>query len=1156
MKIKDLLAVIFLAFLSTVLIAIWFREGLAFGGGDVGLPTYNPQRILQFISHIWWEASAPGFPRPQGITSTPFYFLLSLLQKMIPSYVIIQALIFWLVLFLMGLGMYLVSKTVFGKEKVLISLLSSILYLVNPYMQVSVWHRFVHTTFFLAAALPFLFIFWRRWITIGKRLDLLIFSLINVLGAIIFSTLGFVISLWSFLFFTSFFTIFIPRKSLTEAKTIIIRSTAGFIVWVFISLWWILPLFATSQAIFSKQHSSAESVTNLIALSSQTAIPFTLTGINPFYLFEEKEWGEIYNQWYFLLMPFFLVVLAVLGFVKGLGERKFIFWSLLFLVSIAFAKGAAAPFGGGFVYFFSKFFVLGVLRNPFEKMGIFIPFSYAILIPIGLITIFKIAKSVKLQYIIMPAVSILLILVLAIWHWPFWQGKLFGSQYSPPEVRVPDYYNDADNWIKEQGREGRILHLPLVVGEATAYKWEYGYRGVEPSQVFFTSNPSLAQGFNLSFLDDAIATLQMFLNRSEFVDEGQIRQLLKIFGIRYIVLHQDMDPTYMDVYNPIRLKKQLDQFNFLKKQNEFGKLIIYEDIDENPIIFTTSSFDHLLMGEKNQFWPWLIKNKNNQLISGIGLNENLINADSLIIVASSSFDTPPSNPVGEKIELDNLPSVRVLPGFPLYYLIRLKEHFETYSVFGKERVSRQILFSSKRLVEAVKIKELDKNHSISAILTDYSELLDKLELSLKSAFPYEKSVVDAIFARQRVVLDSLTNFVVTDSEREALVKAKEKLAKNLTLWGLRPLFVFDKGVSLYNRRVFAFQVLKVGDYEVLFGLDKGSSIEEIFDVALDGKPVIKDSNFVDLVQSTNIADFGRIYLSIGYHELSYRLKEIPVKILPVDKWTKSAKGEFSGNLGEISISSGINEAVSIQLPLKDFTAGNIYTLQFEYWVQTGKGPIVQFLQDNDPIIKGKREMKADKDFAADIYNHYWQNAFISLEPRLSANEFLLNISVEPWNDCEIISPVRSACKVSEFRKKFNRKSTLIVKNAVLKRFPRPEIFLKTSNRALKESTNSGRVEYVRENPSFIRGKFKIDKPQVLVLAETFDQGWKLDLFKEGRKINSQVHLLVNGFANGWLVKEIGEYEFSISFDAQKLVNMGGIISIITMGGILLWCIKR
>ncbi len=1155
MKIKDYLSVAFLFILSTILILIWFKQGLAFGGGDVGLPTFNPQRIFQFISHIWWEASAPGFPRPQGITGTPFYFLLSLLQKIIPSYVLMQALIFWLVLFFMGLGMYLVSKSVFGKEKVLIPLVSSILYLVNPYMQISVWHRFVHTTFFLASTLPFLFIFWRRWITSGKRLDLLIFSLINVLGAIIFSTLGFVISLWVFLFFTSFFIIFIPRKSLFEAKTIIVRSTAGFIVWVFISLWWILPLFATSQAIFSRQHSSAESVTNLIVLSNQTAIPNTLQGINPFYLFEEKEWGEIYNQWYFLLMPFILVTLAVLGFVRGLGDRKFIFWSLLFLVSIIFAKGAAAPFGGGFVYLFSKFFVLGVLRNPFEKIGIFIPFTYAILIPIGLITFFKFAKKAKLQYIVMPFVSILLILILVIWHWPFWQGKLFGSQYSPPEVQVPDYYLKADNWIKEQGKDGRILHLPLVVGEATAYKWEYGYRGVEPSQVFFTSNPSLSQGFNLSFLDDALATLQIFLNRSDFVDEDQIRQLLKIFGIRYIVLHLDMDPTYMDVYNPIRLKKQLGQLKFLKKQNEFGKLIIYEVLEENPIIFTASSFDYLLMGEKNQFWPWLIKNKNNQLISGIDLDEDSIHTDHSIVVASFSFDTPPSNPVEEKIELDQLPSVRILPGSPFYFLIRLKEYFETYSVFGKERISKQILFASKRLVEAVKIKELDKNNQISAILTDYSDLLDKLKLSLKGAFPYEKSAVDAIFARHSVILDSLTDSAVTGSEKEIVVKAKEKLAEDLSLWGLRPLIAFNKETSLYNRRVFTFQVSKTGDYEVLFGLDKGNSFDEIFDIALDGKPILKN-NPTDLEQPVKIISFGKIYLEPGYHELSYRSKKIPVNILSLDKWFKSEKGEFSGNSDEMSISSEINETASMQLPMKDFIAGNTYILRFEYWVQKGKGPIVQVLSDNDPIIKGKREMKADKQFAAETYNRYWQNAFVSFEPRLSADDTLIEISVEPWNDCEIISPIRSTCKIKKFRKQFDRKSTLIVKNVVLERISRSEIFLKTSNSKIKESTNSGRVEYARENPSFVRGKLKIDKPQVLVFAETFDKGWKLDLFKEGRKINPQEHLLVNGYANGWLVKEAGEYEFSINFDAQKLVNIGGIISMITLGGLLLWLIRK
>jgi hypothetical protein len=66
--------------IAVVLMAIWFRPGYIYGGGDVGLPTYNPLRILEVVKNVWWESSAPGFPRPQGVTAIPSYGVMILLR--------------------------------------------------------------------------------------------------------------------------------------------------------------------------------------------------------------------------------------------------------------------------------------------------------------------------------------------------------------------------------------------------------------------------------------------------------------------------------------------------------------------------------------------------------------------------------------------------------------------------------------------------------------------------------------------------------------------------------------------------------------------------------------------------------------------------------------------------------------------------------------------------------------------------------------------------------------------------------------------------------------------------------------------------------------------------------------------------------------------
>src|SRR3989344_8784059 len=152
-------AILLFALLSSVIIFSWFRFGLFYGGGDVGLTTYNPKRIAEVISKIWWEDTAPGFPRPQGLASLPTEVVLSVLQNFGLPFYLIQASLFGVLIFLMGLGMYFLALDLFGKDKKGMALLAGLFYVVNPYMMVQVWHRFVHSTFFLAAGLPFILLF-------------------------------------------------------------------------------------------------------------------------------------------------------------------------------------------------------------------------------------------------------------------------------------------------------------------------------------------------------------------------------------------------------------------------------------------------------------------------------------------------------------------------------------------------------------------------------------------------------------------------------------------------------------------------------------------------------------------------------------------------------------------------------------------------------------------------------------------------------------------------------------------------------------------------------------------------------------------------------------------------------------------------------------
>src|SRR3989344_9095118 len=97
---KFFLILIFFVLLSFFQIIIWFRSGLIYGGGDVGLQTFNPKRILDISLYPWWEAVAPGLWIPSAVTNIPIEFGLSILQILGLSNLGLQAITFFLLFFL------------------------------------------------------------------------------------------------------------------------------------------------------------------------------------------------------------------------------------------------------------------------------------------------------------------------------------------------------------------------------------------------------------------------------------------------------------------------------------------------------------------------------------------------------------------------------------------------------------------------------------------------------------------------------------------------------------------------------------------------------------------------------------------------------------------------------------------------------------------------------------------------------------------------------------------------------------------------------------------------------------------------------------------------------------------------------------------------
>lgn len=1141
MSLKNLTPIAVFGCLAGIIVFSWFRHGFLYGGGDVGLTTYNPQRISQIISKVWWEETAPGFPRPQGLASLPAELALSVLQNFGFGPVAIQAFLFAFILFAMGLGMYFLTLEMGGNNKKL-AYLAAIFYLVNPYMMVQVWHRFIHSTFFLAAALPYLLLFWKRWIEGGRLINLILFLLTNFIFSFMFSTLAYVITIWALLFYFVLFEAFIPFKGKRTLAKISAKFLLGLIFWVLTNVWWIMPVLLISPSLLSAQHSIISSILTLEAISKQAVIPYSVAGLNPFYLFYNAELGRIFQNPLFLAIPMLSLGIVLTGIFTSVKQRLFIFFTGLFILAVFFAKGIAMPFGAPFLLGFTKSFVIGILRNPFEKMGILIPFSASILFAAGFLSVWNFFTRRKL-IVDKGILVLLLIAVIGIYHWPFWFGKLFGTVNKPSFVEIPGYYAQANDWITNQRKAGNILHLPVVTGEGLTYKWQYGYSGVDATTDFFTSNPSISMGFNLFHIDNALSSLALITDISA-EDEAKLKSLLKAFNVKFLVLRNDIDWQRSNTSDPAKVAARLEGLSFIEKGPVYGALSLYElkEGDYLGKFYTADKTDYVsgINGDNPLFksaYLWYARSDADKVLiwDDKALNEE--KAGSIVVLPRKTFTYSNGNELKPGDAVKILASIRFLPVSPFYPLIRLKENlklFEITNAFSNE----ELVFAGKRLAEAYGLLQQKSQSRVSPQIADYIKLIrpamQKIDVSTK--FTADKKEVPLtireILAAHESVLKFLQKNVLSD---EADISSEAlNLLKNFQLeQGISVLYEQKDGTS----RVFRYEVPVRGEYEFLIAYsDKEKLYKERLsgmEFSINGRLEKRKGNI-----NSSFISYGFANLDKGQYEISY----------PKFASENLFKG-LTGGTEEYELSSGSKEAKIIEFFAQPFKAGGAYEFTFDFMVKKGNDPVVRVITDSGVSEERIRE---------DLYNKQWREFKLKLDAKENSTKLGFRIEAQPWNDCfRQLQANSKLCQNPAIRESYGRPTQILIKNIKIQRIFDESLFLRLKEEATSSSSIAN-VSYSRPKPLFYKGSFHAGGPAYFVFSETFDRGWNLTL-SNGEEILKAEHVLANMYANAWRIEKAGDYEFELEYWPQQYFNKGiktglGVFSILIIIS-LIWHIK-
>jgi len=474
--------------LCLVLILSWFRYGLIYGGGDIGLPLYDPSLSAEISKFTWWDTQGTGFSYPAISPSCPFYLALSIFQKIGFTPFLIQVLFFFSMLILSGFGIFYLGKILTKDSK--ISFLASIFYLINPYIMMNIWHRFAHTTMVMMAFIPWTLVILYLGAKRRKFIFALILSAVSLFGAYSIGTPAF-LATWWFLVLTFWIYLFWVDEGKNKLKFYLTFLICLVLFWLGFHLWWLAPFLKTaSQALFLSATSTGN-IESLRGVSQYASLPYVLRGISSFYLTQQVDWGKIYLNPLFKILSWLGVGAILISFFNKRKPKHFFFFGFLFLITIFVSKGSEIPLGNLIVFAFTLFPSLGVFRNPFEKFGVLFPLASSFLFSYGAIFLWNKAKASRKKNFLKPAIIALLVSFFVVYHWPMWMGKVFGSLDRPALIDVPDDYKLAGQWFeKNKDAELRILHLPFALGDGITYAWEYGYNGLEQIQLFFPGSSS------------------------------------------------------------------------------------------------------------------------------------------------------------------------------------------------------------------------------------------------------------------------------------------------------------------------------------------------------------------------------------------------------------------------------------------------------------------------------------------------------------------------------------------------------------------------------------------------------------------------------------------------------------------------------------------
>lgn len=1122
--------IIFLAILSLLLCILWFRSGLTIGGGESGLPFYHIRDIANSVAHTWTDGLI-GLPTSYSVGGYYFFVALSFFEALHIPANIIQIILFGIIIFVSQVFIYFVSRRYLPKSSGWFPVLASIFYLFNLVSIASAWNRLQYPFILLYAFLPIGFFLFSKGLEERKLSFVLLINICISLFSLAFTSIPTLELLW-ILFVTYFlFFMFIHFHEKEKVRFGFLFFILLGIIWIIFNCWWLFPfIISISSTSYTSQtaYTAGGDLDTFIGLSNKLgnlAYVFRLMH-KDFFSSINEIWHGVYSNIFVQIATFLIPLLAFLPLTFKTKPRYIYFFLGFSLIILLLMQGSSGVFGGIFLFLFSHIRALEAFRNPFEKFSLLLPFGYAPLVAYSCFRIFNYLyhkKNKILSYVVVYSIAGIIMLV----SFPILNRWVFSSSYAPADnlqvgyyVKVPQYYQQANDWLNSDHSQFRVVALPLG-GEGMTYLWKYGYSGVEISNGLF-SKPYISFTPGIPYIGSINNQLQdSFFNQTQYFSN-----ILSLLNAKYVMTRSDVDYVSRQVEDPVIIENFLATASgsllpAIKKSDSFGPLTFYENNENLPIIYpavdyhrvpSTLSFVNAM--NLSNFIPGdiLFNSDQNDPHARISLAEKTttLTPYSQMILDTSSFPTISFVDAQKQLFVP-----RSLPPSLSYSLVRIKENFENSSNTDSNSIFfRLLILSNKRLGELI----------AQPTQITHKNYID----SIAQLLPYQGSQVESdniYYFRSYLISERL---LLADRVKKA--SSTEKPFLNETLTYLTAFFTHNSiepgfsslqtiSDSLISRAVYDFSIPDAKTFEIMLKRDVPNSLAS----PLEGIKVLQVDNKsmpITPIRKGGWISFGNISLGKGNHELQFSLPE--KRNLLADNHNDT-----------FTISSNDTTPVSKKIYLQNMNPQGTYKVSFDYWVQKGNAGKVA-LTDN--LAVSSNQISTYNSFGSDGYNNDFTSKSFTYTLNPSAENHFILFTVAPYNNCVFINstnPILSAqCKNDKaFYNQFSKPTVVQIKNLKVEKLFTNEFVLRNIN-TIQNSAKKPIITFQKENSAKYHITIKdASQPFFLVFSESFNPLWQVHDSDTKQQVLG--HYLVNSYANAWVIDRKGSYSLDLDFGPEK-----------------------